>query len=87
MSYWTLKEAGDAFLMLWPDAGGGVLGRLEALGDSITGTALHRGALWGGRLAHLLLFCSGRLTTRGGSAKKKMQLITKTVNCKSQWPF
>jgi len=47
-THWTLEETGDAFLMLRAGARGGVLGRLDDLGDPITGAALHRGALWGG---------------------------------------
>ncbi len=47
-------------------AGGGMLRGLEALRDPIAGAALHRSAFGGGGLAHLLMFCGGRLTTRGG---------------------
>lgn len=65
-SHRTLKEAGDAFLMLGSGARRGVLGRREALRDPITGAALHRGALRGWRLAHLLLFCSGCFITGCG---------------------
>lgn len=60
-SHRTLKEAGDAFLLLWSGARGGMLRGLEALWYSITGAALHRGAFGGGGLAHLLLLYRGCL--------------------------
>lgn len=52
--------------MLGSGARRGVLGRLEALRDPITGAALHRGALRGWGRAHLLLFCSGCFITGCG---------------------
>lgn len=60
-SHWTLKEAGDPFLMRgsWPRCG--MQRRLEVLRDPITGAALHRGALGGGGLAHLRLLREGVL--------------------------
>lgn len=78
--------------MLRSGAGGGMLRRLEALGDPIAGAALHRSALWGGRLAHLLLFCSGCLTTRCGglSASSGPRLLcgcgTPTARSRPQSP-
>lgn len=47
------------FLMRGSGAGCGVLRRHEALGEPITGAALHRGAFGAGGLAHLLRIAVG----------------------------
>jgi len=52
--------------MLGSGAGCGLLRRLEALRDLITGAALHRGAFGGGGLAHLLRIAVGVLQLGGG---------------------
>lgn len=57
---------------------GGVLRRLEALRDPITGATLHRGPLWGGRFAHFLPWC-GILSP--GEALQEKDTTTSNVVC------
>lgn len=54
MLYRTLKKARDTLFVLWSRTWRGVLRRLEALRNTITGAPLHWAALWGRGFAHLL---------------------------------
>lgn len=67
-SHRTLKEVGDAFLLLRFGAGCGMLRRLDAFWHPITGAALHRGVFGG---THLLRFCRSYNLGWLGRAEKK----------------